>query len=254
MGFKKSLRIFGLFLVVICIAVPLAGQTDIFIKQKNHTDGYSMMGQTQPAKDDIFMTWMGKDVARMDHGEDTSIIIRLDKNMMYIINHADMEYTEIPVGSKEGIFASALASSDMSDDEQAEAKKMMEKFAGMMKPKVSVTATSEAKKIKDWNCKKYNMTMSIMGMTTESEVWATEEIKIDYDLYRSLAFSLMGQTPGVEDMMKEMSKIKGIVVWQEGTMSMMGSDVKTTTELLAVAKKSAPAGTYDVNEGYTNKK
>jgi hypothetical protein len=250
MRIQKSLKSLGWLVVAICVIVPLSVQADVFIKQKNHTDGYSMMGQTQPAKDDIFSTWMGKDMARMDHGENTSIIIRMDKNLMYMINHADMEYTEIPIDSKEGIFSSALAGSDMSDEEQAEAKKMMEKFAGMMKPNVEVTETSEKKKIKDWNCRKYNMKMSIMGMTTNSEVWASEDVKIDYELYRTLAFSLMGQTPGVEDMMKEMSKIKGIVVWQEGTMSMMGSDVKSTTELLEVTEKSAPAGTYDVPEGY----
>lgn len=254
MSIKKSLRSLAWLVVAVCIIVPLSMQADIFIKQKNHTDGYSMMGQTQPARDDIFSTWMGKDMARMDHGEDTSIIIRLDKNLMYMINHADMEYTEIPVDSKEGILTSALAGSDLSSEEQAEAKKMMAKFSGMMKPDVKVTETSESKKIKDWNCRKYDMKMSMMGMTTNSEVWATEEVKIDFELYRSLAFSLMGQTPGIEDMMKEMSKIKGIVVWQEGTMSVMGSDVKSTTELLEMTEKSAPAGTYEVPEGYEKQK
>jgi hypothetical protein len=250
MRFKKSLRAFGLFLVVACVVVPLAVQADVYIKQKNHTDAFSMMGQSQPAKDDLFVTWMSKDKARMDHGEDTSIIIRMDKKVMYMINHAEMKYTEMPIDSKGDIFSSAIASSDLSDEEQAQAKKMMEGFAKMMKPKVSVTETGETQKIKSWNCKKYNMTMSMMGATTKSETWASEDIKIDYELYRSLTFSLMGQTPGIEDMMKEMEKIKGIVVLSTGTMSMMGTDVKSTQELLEVAEKSAPGGTYEVPDGY----
>lgn len=250
MRFKKKLRVFGMFFVVVCIVVPLTVQADVYIKQKNHTDGFSMMGQNQPAKDDLFVTWMGKDMARMDHGEDTTIIIRLDKNVMYMVNHAKMECAEIAIDSKEGIFSSVLASTDLTGDEQAEAKKMMEKFAGMMKPKVTVTETGETQKIKNWNCKKYDMTMSIMGTISNSKIWATEDIKIDYDLYRNLTFALMGQTTGIEDMMKEMSKIKGIVVLQEGITSMMGTDVKSTTELLEVAEKSAPAGTYEAPEGY----
>ena len=92
--------------------------------------------------------------------------------------------------------------------------------------------------------------MSMMGMTTKSEVWASEDIKIDYELYRSLTFSLLGQTQGVEDMMKEMEKIKGIVVLSSGSMSMMGTDVKSTQELVEVAEKSAPGGTYDIPGGY----
>ena len=94
------------------------------------------------------------------------------------------------------------------------------------------------------------MKMGMMGTTSDFEIWATEDVKIDYELYRNLAFSIMGQTPGIEDMMKEMEKIKGIVVLQEGTMSMMGTDVKSTQELLEVSDKSAPAGTYEVPSGY----
>jgi hypothetical protein len=51
-------------------------------------------------------------------------------------------------------------------------------------------------------------------------------------------------------MMKEMEKIKGVVVLQEGTMSMMGTDVKSSQELLEVDEKSAPAGTYEPPSGY----
>jgi hypothetical protein len=174
----------------------------------------------------------------------------MDKKVMYMINHAEMKYTEMPIDSKGDIFSSAIAGSDLSGEEQAEAKKMMEGFATMMKPKVTVTATGETQKIKNWNCKKYNMTMSMMGATTKSETWASEDIKIDYELYRNLTFSLMGQTPGIEDMMKETEKIKGIVVLSTGAMSMMGTDVKTTQELLEVTEKMAPGGTYNIPTGY----
>lgn len=250
MKFDKIVRTIGSVFVVICIAVPLVVQADVFIKQKNHTDGFSMMGQSQPAKDDLFVTWMGKDRARMDHGEETSIIIRMDKKVMYMINHAEKKYAEMPIDSKGDIFSSAIAGSGLSDEEQAQAKKMMAGFAKMMKPKVSVTETGETQKIKNWNCKKYNMTMSMMGTTSKTEIWASEDIKIDYELYRNLTFSVMGQTPGIEDMMKEMEKIKGIVVMSTGTMSMMGTDVKSTQELLEVADRSAPGGTYEVPSGY----
>jgi hypothetical protein len=236
--------------VVACVVVPFALHADVYIKQKNHTDGFSMMGKSQPPQDDLFITWMAKDKARMDHGEDSSMIIRMDKKVMYMLDHTKMRYTEMPIDSKGDIFSSAIAGSDLSDEEQAQAKKMMEGFASMMKPKVSVKATGETKKIKNWDCKRYDMTMSMMGTTTKFETWATEDIKIDFELYRNLTFSVMGQTPGVEDMMKEMEKVKGIVVYQEGTMSMMGTDVKSSQELIEVDEKSAPAGTYEIPDGY----
>jgi hypothetical protein len=246
----RCLKTVGLFFVLACMIVPLAVQADVYIKQQNHTDGFSMMGQTQPAKDDLFVTWMAKDKARMDHGEDTTIIIRMDKKMMYMINHAEMKYAEMAIGGTEDIFSSAISGSGLSSEDQAQAKKMMEGFSKMMKPKVSVTATGETQKINNWNCKKYDMEMSMMGTTSKTEIWASEDIKIDYSLYRNLTFSVMGQMPGIEDMMKEMEKIKGIVVQSTGTTSMMGTDVKSTQELLEVSDKSAPAGTYEVPSGY----
>jgi len=250
MRFNKSLRAFGMVFVLTCVVIPLAVQADVYIKQKNHTDGFFMIGQTQPAKDDLFVTWMSKDKARLDHGEDTSIIIRLDKKVMYTINHAKMKYAELPYSETGDILMAAISGSDLSDEEQAEAQKMMKGFAQMMQPEVSVKETGEMQKIKNWKCKKYIMTMKMMGTTTTSEVWATEDIKIDYELYITLSLSMMHKTPGLDKMLEEMKKIKGLTVLSIGTTSMMGTDVKTTQELVEVSEESAPAGTYEVPNGY----
>jgi hypothetical protein len=254
MNFKKSLKVFGLLFVMACVAVPLALQADVYIKQKNHTDSFSMMGKTQPAQDEEFEIWMTGDKARMDHGQDTTIIVRLDKNMMYMLNNAEMKYTEMPISGAGDILSNAIAGSDLSSEEQAQAQKMMKGFAGMMKPKVSVTDTGQTQKIKDWNCRKYIMTMEMMGTKSNQELWATEDIKIDFELYRSLAMSMMSQMPGMEDMMKEMQKIKGITVMSTGTTSMMGTDVKSSQELVEVSEKSAPAGAYDIPANYKKEK
>lgn len=250
MYLKNALKTSGLFIILMCVAVPLAVHADVYIKQKNHTDAFQVMGQSQPAKDEIFVTWMGNNKARLDHGESVSIIVRLDKNVMYMINHDEMKYTELPVGGTEDIISSALSGADLSDEEKAQAQKMIRGFGEMMKPKVTVTDTGETQKIKNWKCKKYNMTMTMMGATSTQEIWATEDIKIDYELYRTLGFSVMGQTPGAEDMLKEMKKIKGLTVMSTGSTSMMGTDVKSSQELVEFSEDSAPSGTYEVPEGY----
>jgi len=247
---KEYLRVFGLIFVLTCFVVPLAVQADVYIKQKNHTDEMKIMGQTQPASDEMFVTWMGKDKARLDHGEETSIIVRLDKKMIYTINHAEMKYGEMPFNETSDILTAAVSGADLSDEEKAEAQKMMEGFASMMQPKVTVKETGETQKIKNWNCKKYIMTMEMMGTKSTSEIWATEDIKIDYELYMTLGLSMMPKTPGLQKMLEEMKKIKGLTVLSTATVSVMGTDVKSTQELLEVSDKSAPAGTYEVPEGY----
>jgi hypothetical protein len=247
---KKCLRVFGLFFVLTCFIGSLILQADVYIQQKNHTDEMKIMGQTQPASDDIVVTWMGKDMACVDHGEDTSTIIRMDKKIMYMINHAEMKYTEMSLNETSDILTAALSGADLSDEEKAQAQKMMGGFASMMQPKVTVKETGETQKIKNWNCKKYIMDMEMMGMKSTSEIWATEDIKIDYDLYKTLGLSMMPQSTGLEKMLEEMKKIRGLTVLSTTSTSVMGTVVKSTQEILEVSEKSAPPGTYEVPEGY----
>lgn len=225
-------------------------QADVYIKQRNHTDAFQVMGKTEPAKDETFVTWMGEDKARIDHGENMSIIVRQDKNVMYMVNHAEKKYAEMGAGGLDDILAGALSGAGLSDEEKAQAQQMMKGFGQMMKPEVTVTDTGETKKIKNWKCNKYIMETKIMMMSAISEIWATEDIKIDYELFRALGFSVVAKTPGLKDMLEEMKKIKGITVLSTSTSSAMGADVKSSQELIEVSEKSAPAGTYDVPAGY----
>jgi hypothetical protein len=228
-------------------------KADIYIKQKNHTDEMKLMGQTQPAKDEIFEIWMGKDKARLNYGKDTSIIVRQDKRMLYTINHTKMTYSEMPFNETSDILTASISGADLSEEEKAQAQKMMKGFAQMMTPKVSVEETGETQKIKNWKCNKYIMTMKMMGTTSTSEIWATEDIKINYELYTTLRLSMMPKSPGLDKMLEEMKKIKGLTVLSTDTTAMMGTQVTSTQELLEASEKSAPAGTYKVPEGYKKK-
>jgi hypothetical protein len=50
-----------------------------------------------------------------------------------------------------------------------------------------------------------------------------------------------------------MSKIEGLVVEQQGVMTMMGNEVGTSEKALSIENVEAPAGTYDPPAGYTEK-
>lgn len=250
MKLRKSFKGFGLFFILICVVVPLVLQADVYIKQKSHTDAYKVMGKTQPAKDEIIVMWMGKDKGRINQGEETSTIIRLDKNIMYIIDHTKKTYTEMPFSALSDIISSSIEKSGLSEEEKGQAKKFMGFAKGMMKVEAKVTETGEEKKIKGWNCRKYIMKMKIMMMASTSEIWATEDIKINYDLFRTLGFSIMAKQPGFEKVYEEMKKIKGISVLTTSTSSVMGAEVKSAQELVEVKEAKAPSGFYEIPNGY----
>ncbi|MCK7476715.1 MAG: hypothetical protein M0C28_03545 [Candidatus Moduliflexus flocculans] len=75
---------------------------------------------------------------------------------------------------------------------------------------------------------------------TEGEAWATEEIKIDYAMAYTMANGMMASMPGFEKILAEMKKIKGVVAYQTTTAKVMGSEVKSTTELLEAGNQGRP--------------
>ena len=64
----------------------------------------------------------------------------------------------------------------------------------------------------------------------------------------------MQLAPNTEWMKEMTEKMKGFPVRSESSMSIMGSDVKSWTELKSVEEKSPPAGFYDPPAGYTMQK
>jgi hypothetical protein len=254
-NFKKAFKVSGLVTVLFLVAFPLICKADVYIKQKRHTDAFEVMGQAQPEKDEITVTWMSKDKGRFDMGEGQSTIIRLDKNMMYFLDHTKMTYAEMPFGDLSEVILGAVPESELSEEERKEAQKFMKGITStMMKAEAEVTDTGEEQKIKDWNCRKYIMKVKIMMATTTAEIWATEDIKINYDLYRTLGAAMISKQPGFQEMFEEMKKIKGIAVLTTSASSAMGAEVKSSEELIEFEEKPAPSGAYEIPAGYKKAK
>jgi hypothetical protein len=223
-------------LMVLCGA-GVAG-ADFKVVQATHQDGFSMMGQNQPAKDEERTTWIGDKRMRMDQG-DTSTIVLLNANKMFILNHDQKSYYEIDLP----IDLAAMLPPGMGDQ-------MMQ----MMKFDVTITPSDETKEVNGWAAKRYDMQMKSAMLTMDSVLWASTETPIDASDYVSLYGEVMSLQPGTADMIAKMRQIEGFVVAQETsmTMSMMGdSKVRTNETTTAIEEAEAPAGTYGPPEGYT---
>jgi len=221
---------------------------DVMIKQKDHTDAFEIMGQAQPAKDMVSVIWLGDGAARMDQADTTSWLMFSGSDVIYQLNHKEKTYSEFrPEDEKKGM--PDLKGDDV--DKSSRMGDMMKQMAGMMKIEVTVSPTDETMKIGDYNCKKY-IVESKMGMGGSSaETWATQDIDIDYKLYRSISKAFMSMIPGYAESTKEMQKIKGLPVLTNTTTNTLGTEVKSTSELIEYKKEAAPPGTFQIPEGYT---
>ncbi len=235
--------------VIMALVAGTALGAEIYIKQTRKTDPFTVMGQTQPEKVETMISWYGKDRVRVDTGEDTSIIVRGDKKVMYMINHAEMTYGEMPVGAD--LFEAVAGKAEDEETKQAMdmAKQMAQSMMGGIQ--VKVTPTTETKKIKSWNARKYLIEMSMGSMMkANSETWATEDIQVDPRLYYMAANAMMAGMGGLDTIIKEMQKVKGMVVYQETKSEAMGATMRMVEELVEVGEKAAPAGTFDIPKGY----
>jgi hypothetical protein len=223
-------------------ALVLSGlvHADVYMKKNHHTDPMKMMGMTTPAKDETAVTWIADGKMSTDSPE-SMVIVRMDKDVMYNVMKKEKKYMEIPLSKMMETIA---------DPKMAEA---MKGLAGQMK--ISVTETSETKTINGWKCRKYIqvMEMPMMGPVS-SEVWASPDIKIDYEMYFKSAAAVYARMPGMSgslaEIVKEMKKIKGMPVLTTTTMKMMGSEMKSSEELVEVKEDKAPASVFEVPAGY----
>lgn len=229
---KKTLSVLTVFLFL--STIPLTA--DYYINQKSHSDEITVMGQTTPASDEINEMWLAQNKMAM-HGKKQSIIMDLEKEVMYMIDHEDKTYVEMTLPL------------DISKYFPEQIQQMMSNIT------VKVTPTEETKTIGDWKCKGYDVAMNMMMMNIEMKVWATKDVPFDWKAYSSDIFPKIAKATMrlSDEAIQQFMKIDGFQIRTETTTKMMGQEMKSYQEVQEISEKSAPAGTYSVPEGYEQK-
>jgi hypothetical protein len=226
--------VLGLASLVVLSGTVLAGG-DTVITTDKHTD--AAMGQ--PAKDTQEVLWIGKDHMRMEEG-DSVTIVRADLKKMYMLDTAAKTVTTVELPF------------DLAKHVPADMAPMIEQMLGQMK--VTVEPSTETQKIKDWDATKYTLTMTMpMGGELTQVMWVSKDIGGDRSGWQEMLAAQMSSNPFASAMAAEMKKIDGIPVLIERSMNMRGSEMKSKESVVSVEEKEAPAGHYEVPEGYTEK-
>lgn len=235
------LRRIPTLLALLLLTSTVAARADTLLTMKSHTDAFELMGQKQEAKDSQIKMWVGSDRVRRDD-EATTIILRLDQNKMYMVDHTAKTYSilDLPIDFKKLMPEGG--------------EQMMEQMSQMMKMDVTITPTEEKKTVGKWDARKVKVGLSnSMGMKVDTTMWVSKAVGVDSAIYTKMAASLASLQPGAMDWVKKMEQIDGFPVLQESTVSMAGTSFKTREELLSVEDKAPTAGAYDPPAGYTKK-
>jgi hypothetical protein len=244
---RKNLLPIGICLAfTVIFLTSLAFSADLYLKQQQHIDAVTMMGQTQPERTIVSEIWMTPTRTVMSSNE-SKTVLDFEAKTVSIADHKKKTIMQMPLDFSK----MADRTGDMSEKDKVEFQKMMGK---MMDIKVSVQPTNEKKKIRQWQCQKYLQTVEMaMGKIT-SEIWATPEITIDYDLYAKYTAAMLASMPGMNQNLgavaNEMKKIKGVQVYTVQKTEMMGKTFGSTVELLEYKEGKAPADAFDMPKDY----
>lgn len=219
------------------------GSMDMYMKMKVIQLDAKGKDQTEQVRE----MWVTPTKVRNNEGDQSSIF-DVEKNLLITIDHTKKKYVEIPLD-----FSGSSASG-----EQQDASNLPSFMQNMMKMEVAVQPTSEKKEIGQWHCQKYLQTVKMAMVTSESEIWASDDIQVNMDVYRKFSAAFMASQPGfykiLKDAMKESEKIKGVTVYQKAMSKVMGKSVETITELLEVKEEEASPDLFTVPAGYKKEK
>jgi hypothetical protein len=216
---------------------PNLAQANIIITKSKHIES-TVEGQPQPAKNEEGKTWIAKNKMREDMAE-SSIIVRLDLNKIYTIDHSTKTYSEIDLPVEiEKIFP-------------PEAKQMMDV---MQTKSSSVRETAETHTIRNWLCQKFlvevEISMMEMNIPMKMEIWASRDLGIDLSAYKKFSDAILSLNPFTKDLSEEFKKIQGYPVLTISSVKMMGTETKEREEVVSVEKKDISPKTFNLPKGY----
>jgi len=223
---------------LIALLASPAFAADVLVKIKTHSDPIAVGGQTQPARDAVAEQWYGPGKTAQSSG-DAGFIVDLDKNMAYMINHRDKSYVALPLPI----------------DIVKVLPPQVAQQAAMMQMTAAVAPTTETRTILSLPCVGWDVTLTMMGMPMQMRVWTSTAVPaalLEHSAKVTPAF-IQGQMRLTGESVKEFAKITGFQVATEMTADVMGARMRTTTEVVDIVEKPAPAGTFEPPAGYTQK-
>lgn len=229
---KKPVLIF----VLMFFLVTLSYGADTYIRQVVKNKAFVLEGQEHEAREEIIETWISKN-RLAKHGPGRSLIVLLDKKIIYIVDHVQKTYVEmtIPVDIQQ-YFPEAL-----------------EQLMGFVT--VSVIPTEEIQKFEKRECRVYEVDIESLLISMKMRVWATLDVPFDKKIYLEEMFPELAKVTYLlpDKAVSELMKIEGFHYRTEISLSFMGAEMESTQEVMEMARKSAPNNIFALPQNYTKK-
>jgi hypothetical protein len=227
-------------LLVLPLAATLASRAgaDLLLSVKGHADAFSVGDRTQQAHDSDVKIWLSADKMRRDEGPLTAIV-RLDRQKLYLVNHADRTYSalDLPVDWKKFV--------PKGDQEK------FQQYLTANQIKATVTPATETRKIRGWNTRRVDVELSSSReLKVSTQIWITKDLGL-YAAYNKMSGVLASLQANSADWSHKIGQLDGFPVYQETQVSVGGASFKSREEVIVAETKEVPDVTYDIPLGFT---
>jgi hypothetical protein len=229
-------------------------QADIYVKNMERTNAFTMMGKQQPEKVEVKEQWLTKNKFAI-FTKEAKFIVDFEKKNLYAAIHKLKQYYRFPTDINRETLKKFVPAD------------IAEAITSVKLTIANVKLNTGTKKIASWNCVSHEFEMSFMipklniMPKLKLKMWTTEDLPFDYKeqtlVLGNFFKNFFLDIPTVDEAslreIEELDTIKGMQVGGEVVISIFGNDITIETQCLEAAEKTAPAGTYSVPEGYQKK-
>lgn len=224
--------------LLLAAAHPAPAGADLLLSIHGHADSVKLGNRTQPPRDSNAKIWLASDKMRRDEGS-LSVIVRLDRHMLYLVNHADRTYSqvEVPIDWKKMV---------PPGDQDS-----FTKFLGDNEINATVTPAAETRKIGAWNTHRVDVVLTNKhGLRMANRMWVTQDLPL-FAAYNKMSGVLASLQPNAAAWSQKVSQLDGLPVYQETTITIGQSVSQTHEDVVSATIQDSPPGTFDVPAGFT---
>lgn len=227
-------------LLSLCLLSASSLAADVLLTKKRDADEFGFQDRvTQGAKNQKVEIWIGPDRVRRDDGR-TALILRLDQKKLYFINHTDRTWSATDLRQK-GTRWTATATFLPPPGQE------------VWRWHAKTEPTGETRKVGSWQAAGHRIALtSETGMAERVRLvwWVASDLRVDDAAWRVLTSLLASFDPAGEEWVAAVQTIPGHPVLFEQAVQQPEVEVTLREELVAVKEGEAPAGLYEVPDGY----
>jgi hypothetical protein len=213
-------------ITLLFLIMPLSLFADMKIVSNYETG--AVMGQ--PPEKGTSTMYIKGNKARIDHSAKQTTIVDLDAKKIYMIDHSKKQIME------------------MDQDQMKQASGMIAQLGAAAKTTVDINKTGPARTINGFKCEDYQVSVNgPFSMKSTQCISSDVDIK-EFDPFRPFIGESAKMIQGYD-----LSKLKGMPIQSKGTMSLLGQQIDTNTEVISISHDSIPDSTFNLPAGYTTR-